>query len=66
MARFQVLAQMMTMPKPMPIAEADTPAEAVRKAREFEQKGRRDLQIGDSQEQQYYPVAQFAAKHGVR
>ena len=35
MARFQILAQMLALPKPMPIAEADTPAEAVRKAREF-------------------------------
>ena len=25
-----------------------------------------DLQIGDSEAQQYYPVAQFAAKHGIR
>ncbi len=66
MARYQILAQMMTLPKPMPIAEADTPAEAVRKAREFEQKGRQDLQIGDTQVQQYYPVAQFAAQHGIR
>ncbi len=66
MARFQILAQMLALPRPMPIAEADTPAEAVRKAREFEQKGRQDLQIGDSEAQQYYPVAQFAAKHGIR
>lgn len=57
---------MQTVPKAMPIAEADTPQEAVRKAREFEKKGQRDLQIGDTQAEQYYPVAQFAAKHGVR
>jgi hypothetical protein len=66
MARYQVLATMLTMPRPMPIAEADTPADAVRKAREFAQKGRRDLQIGDTEAQQYFPVDQFAAKHGIR
>jgi hypothetical protein len=66
MARYLVLAQMLTVPKPMPIAEADTPADAVRKAREFEKKGKRDLQIGDTQAEQYYPVAQFAAQHGIR
>lgn len=66
MARYQILAQMLTMPKPMPIAEADTPADALHKARDLEQKGRRDLQIGDAVAQQYYPIPQFAAKHGLR
>ena len=66
MARYHILAQMLTLPKPAAIAEADTPQEAVRKAREFEQKGRRNLQIGDTQAEQYYPVAQFAAQHGIR
>jgi hypothetical protein len=66
MARFKILAPMLTVPRPMAIAEADTPADAVRKAREFEQKGRTDLQIGDTQAEEYFPVAQFAAKHGVR
>ncbi|MGD9967717.1 MAG: hypothetical protein AB7T59_14440 [Hyphomonadaceae bacterium] len=66
MKRYQVLAQMLTVPRPMAVAEAETPAEAVRKAREFAQKGHRDLQIGDTEAEQYYPVDQFAAKHGVR
>ncbi|MEZ5957419.1 MAG: hypothetical protein R3C27_09450 [Hyphomonadaceae bacterium] len=66
MARFQILTQMLTVPRPMAIAEADTPADAVRKARELEQKGRTDLQIGDTEAAQHYPVAQFAAMHGVR
>lgn len=66
MARYLVLAPMMTTGRPMPIAEAETPADAVRKAREFEKKGKRDLQIGDSEAEQYSPVSQFAAKHGIR
>lgn len=66
MARYLVLAEMLTLPKPMPIAEADSPAEAVRKAREFEKAGRQGIQIGDTQAEQYYPLAQFAAQHGVR
>ncbi len=66
MARYLVLARMLTVPKPMAIAEADTPADAVRKAREFEQKGRQNLQIGDTQAEQYFPVDTFAAKHGIR
>lgn len=66
MARYQILAQMVTIGRPMPIAQADTPADAVRKAREFERKGKRDLQIGDAQAEHYVPVDQFAAKHGLR
>jgi hypothetical protein len=66
MARFQILAQMMTVPKPLAIGEADTPAEAVSKARELEQRGRQDLQIGDIQAGQYFSIATFAAKYGVR
>jgi hypothetical protein len=66
MARYVILAPMMTVPRPMPIAEADTPADAVRKAREFEQKGKRNLQIGDTDAAQYYPIVQFAAMHGIR
>ena len=66
MARYIILAQMMTIPKALPIAEADTPQEAVRKAREFEKQGRTDLQIGDSQAELYYPLQQFAAQHGIR
>ncbi|ANP47207.1 hypothetical protein [Candidatus Viadribacter manganicus] len=66
MARYQILAQMMTLPKPMPIGEADTPADAVRKARELQQKGQQNLQIADKQAEQYFPVDAFAAKHGIR
>jgi hypothetical protein len=66
MARYQILAMMMTVPKPMMIAEADTPQDAVRKAREFEKSGRRELQIGDTQAEQYYPLAEFASQHGIR
>jgi hypothetical protein len=66
MARYQILAQMVTIGRPMPVAQADTPADAVRKARELEQKGKRDLQIGDTQAEQYFPVNAFAAKHGIR
>jgi hypothetical protein len=66
LARYQVLTQMLTVPKPMVIAVAETPQDAVRKAREFEKKGRANLQIGDTQAEQYYPLAQFAAQHGIR
>jgi hypothetical protein len=66
MARYMILAQMLTVPKPMPIAEADTPADAVRKAREAEQRGSQGVQIGDTEAAQYFPIAQFAAKHGIR
>jgi hypothetical protein len=66
MARYLILAQMLAVPKAMPIGEAETPADALRKAREFEQKGRQDVQIGDTQAEQYYSLAQFAAQHGIR
>ena len=66
MARYQVLASMMTMPKPMRIAEAETPAEAVVKARAFEKQGKRGVQIGDTQAERYFPIAEFAAQHGIR
>jgi hypothetical protein len=66
MARYLVLASMLAVPKPLPIAEADTPADAVRKAREFEQKGRSGLKIGDTEAAEYFDVVEFAAKHGVR
>lgn len=65
-ARFLILGQMMTLPRPVPIAEAATPADAVRKAREFEQSGRRDIQIGDTEAEEYFTVAAFAARHGIR
>jgi len=66
MARYQILAQMLAVPKPMAIAEADTPAEAVDKARQAEQNGSQNLQIGDVEAAMYYSIAQFAAKHGLR
>jgi len=66
MARYKILALMLTVPRPMTIDEADTPQDAVRKAREFEQKGRQNLQIGDTEAAQYYPIAEFAAQHGIR
>ncbi len=66
MARYQILAQMLALPKPLAIAEADTPADAVRKAREATQRGSQGVQIGDTQAEQYFPIDTFAAKHGVR
>jgi len=66
MARYQILTQMLAVPRAMPIAEADTPADAVRKAREFQSKGAREVQIGDTQAEQYYSIAQFAAMNGIR
>ena len=66
MARFTILAQMMAVPRPVAIGEADTAADAVRKAREFAKQGKRDVQIGDSEIEDYFPLEQFAAKHGIR
>ena len=66
MARYQILAQMLVVPKPMAIAEADTPADAVNKARQAEKRGSQNLQIGDVEAAMYYSVEQFAAMHGVR
>ena len=65
MARFEILEQMRILPKPMAIGSADTPAEAVRIAREFEKQGHK-VEIGDLQVAEMYPIATFAAKHGVR
>ncbi len=65
-ARYQILAQMLALPKPMAVAEADTPDAAVRKARELMKQGRQNLQIGDSQAEQYFSVDAFAAQHGIR
>jgi hypothetical protein len=66
MARYSILARMLVMPKPMPIGEAETPADAVRMARDFARQGKRDVQIGDNQAEMYLPTEQFAAKHGIR
>jgi len=66
MARYQILAQMLAVPQPMAIAVADTPAEAVNKARQYAQQGRQGLQIGDVDAEQYFTVESFAAKHGIR
>ncbi len=66
MARYHILAQLLTVPKPMAIDTADTPADAVRKAREATQRGSQGVQIGDSEAAQYFAVDQFAAKHGIR
>jgi hypothetical protein len=66
MARYSILAQMMTLPKPLAIGEADTPADAVRKARAFTKDGQRNVQIGDNQSETYFPAEEFAAKHGIR
>lgn len=66
MARYSILARMMTLPKPLAIGEAETPADAVRKARAFVKDGQRDVQIGDNQAEIYYPAEDFAAKHGIR
>jgi GTP cyclohydrolase III len=66
MARYHILAQLLTVPKPMAIDTAETPADAVRKAREAEQRGSQGVQIGDTEAEQYFPIAQFAAKHGIR
>jgi hypothetical protein len=66
MARYQILSQLLSVPRPVQIGEADTPAEAVRVAREFEKQGRKHVNIGDVESAQYISIEQFAAKHGVR
>jgi len=66
MARYSILVRMLVTPKPMAIAEAETPAEAVKLARDATSQGKRDVQIGDNQAQMYFPTEEFAAKHGVR
>lgn len=66
MARYTILSRFMVTPRPLPIGEAETPAEAVKKARDFAKQGKRDVQIGDNQAATYYPMEEFAAKHGIR
>lgn len=66
MARYLVLANMLAVPKPLPVAEAETPADAVRIARDLAQKGRAGLKIGDTETAQYFEISEFAAKHGIR
>lgn len=66
MARYSILTQMVTVPKHLPLALAETPAEAVRIAREYAKKGKTGLKIGDSELADYLPVEDFAAKHGIR
>jgi hypothetical protein len=66
--RYQILAQMLTIPRPMSVGEADTPAEAVRLARDYAKKSANNppLSIGDTQTEQYVPVDEFMQKHGIR
>lgn len=65
MARYEIIEHMRILQKPMAIGAADTPAEAVRMAREFEKEGHK-IEIGDIEAAEMYPIAAFAAKHGVR
>jgi len=65
MARYSILTRMAVLPKPLPIGEADTPADAVRKARAFTQAGQRDVQVCDNESGIYVSTEDFAAKHGV-
>ena len=66
MARFTIVSRFLVMPNPLPIGEAETPAEAVKKARDFAKQGKRDVQIGDNQAAVFYPAEEFAAMHGIR
>ncbi len=66
MVRYLVMATMLAVPKPLPIAEANTPEDAVRIARELERRGRSGLKIADTEAAEYFDVNEFAAKHGVR
>lgn len=65
MARYSILARMMALPQPMAIGSADTPADAVRKARAFAQDGQRDLQI-EEKAGELLTLEAFANKHGIR
>jgi len=66
MARYTILSRMRVMPKPLAIGSAETPAEAVRIAREAAKQGRPDIQIGDNQAATYVSAEEFAAQHGIR
>lgn len=65
MARFSIVTKMLTIPKSAAVGEADTPADAVRIARQHAQQGK-NVQIGDNDSQMVMPIDQFAAKHGIR
>jgi hypothetical protein len=66
MARYSILSPLLTVPRNVAIGQADTPAEAVRIAREFAKQGKKGLQIGDNEAAHYEPLETFAAKHGIR
>lgn len=64
--RYQVLSQLLTVPRPISVGEADTPAEAVRIARDYAKKGGNPpLSIGDTQDETYISFNDFVKKHGL-
>jgi hypothetical protein len=66
MARYSILTELVTVPKHVAVAQAETPEEAVRLARQQVQKGTRGVKIGDNELADYLTIEAFAAKHGIR
>jgi hypothetical protein len=66
MKRYQILSQLLSVPRSVAVGEADTPAEAVRFARDYAKKGGNPpLSIGDTQTEQYIAFDEFLKKHGL-
>lgn len=66
MQRFIIVCRLLVTEAPYTLGYADTPAEAVKKARDFTKQGKRDVRIGDNEAQKHFDTETFAVQYGVR
>jgi hypothetical protein len=66
MKRFSVLRPMMTTGRPLPVAEVDTAAEALKLAKDYVAKGVVGVRIGDREAEDHFDPQTFAARHNIR
>jgi hypothetical protein len=66
MKQFAVLQQLATTGRSMVLADAETAAEALQLARQYVQKGKPNVRIGDNEASEHFDIETFAARHGLR
>lgn len=64
--RFTLVCRVANTNLPGILGHADTPAEALKMAKDFTAKGRSDVRIGDNQVQRHFDPVSFAKEYGVR
>lgn len=64
--RFTLVCRVANTNLPGVLGHADSPAEALKMAKDFTAKGRADVRIGDNQAQKHFDPFTFAQEYGVR